>query len=120
MKRRRFTYCIAIAIFIASCLPLTAICQQDFNANTAMNWTVEQTFISPTVSSTPDHIPFKANFFDGLGRRIQTIEGSLGGDIQCVADYVEYNVRGQICRQWLSAPVSDKAGSFTSLSVLKK
>lgn len=86
------------------------------------NWVATATlpFETDDLGYVHDSVPVSISYFDGLGRRLQTVTVNIDGSKNGIADFVEYDSRNRISRQWLSAPAVDNAGSFTPLRYLKE
>ena len=57
-----------------------------------------------------DHI----QYFDGLGRSVQTVELGASPSGADLAGFTDYGKRGQEWREWLPVPVSGMSGAFIS------
>ena len=93
------------------------------NSADNFNYLTKTEFITPVMHSATPNVTLSnsvtdTGFFDGLGRKLQTVSvgaATSGGDI---ADYTEYDATGSPVRQWLPA-VGSGSSAFTPLSSLQ-
>ena len=63
-----------------------------------------------TSTACIDHI----QYFDGLGRTVQTVQKGASPTGADLVDYIDYDKNGRLWREWLSMPVSGMNGAFIS------
>ena len=85
------------------------------------NWVYHGTpqFATDDLGELADSVPTQVSYFDGLGRRVQTVDLANGSSHDALADFVEYDALGRVSRQYMTT-VSGASGSFSDLDTLSK
>jgi len=78
--------------------------------------------ITPLVKSTDanilttDHSLQTLQYFDGLGRPMQTVQRNITPEKKDLVSSIEYDGVGRQSKQWLPTPIADNQGAFVDLN----
>lgn len=76
------------------------------------NYIVNRTFQSEDGTEYTDQI----QYFDGLGRPVQTVQAGNSPNGKDIINYTEYDEAGREYKQWLPVPSNSATGNFVGLS----
>lgn len=97
--KRRF-----ISYLVLTLLPLLALGQTAGTNYTRTLTAIEASTSEPYAYSDLSRITVE--YFDGLGRSIQTVRGAASCDYFDLATLTEYDLYGRACRTWLPVELS--------------
>ena len=63
--------------------------------------------VADATTISPEYVPAVTNYFDGLGRPIQTIYEGITPQSTDLVTMIEYDSIGRVSKEWLPVPISD-------------
>lgn len=92
------------------------------SGNRSRNWVIHARFQFATddLGMLYDSVPTEVTYFDGLGRKIQSLSVAMDGSRDGIADFTEYDDCGRVVRQWMPTLADGSSGQFTELPVLSE
>lgn len=96
--------CLIFILFIGFALLITNA--QSHMQNYIRTFTPRVTVADATTIS-PEYVPAVTNYFDGLGRPIQTIYEGITPQATNLVTMIEYDSIGRVSKEWLPVPISD-------------
>ena len=63
--------------------------------------------VADATTISPEYVPAVTNYFDGLGRQIQTIYEGITPQSTDLVTMIEYDSIGRVSKEWIPFPISD-------------
>lgn len=97
---------------------LVSVCfilQNAFSQSSNQNYVRTRTMTNATGSTYTD----KIDYYDGLGRPIQTIQVKAGGNGQDLVTQTDYDICGRQEKIWLPASIADNKGAYVAAATAR-